>query len=154
MELRNSMHKEKHTHTTTAPKPDDAMDVDAMRERKDPEPMNNEQKEWLGKRLCCRWGSRPCFRNRGGRRLIYYPCLFATLWDFVVPVVFWRSAPLSRSVRVLAAPKAKAPTVNPSGKAELRQLLEFYERFKTQGSASTSVHIEEVEKEEDFVQQL
>jgi hypothetical protein len=59
MELRNSMHKEKHTTTTTAPKPDDAMDVDAMRERKDPEPMNNKQKEWLGKRLCFRCGKHP-----------------------------------------------------------------------------------------------
>jgi hypothetical protein len=154
MELRNSMHKEKHTTMNTAPKPDNAMDVDAMRERKDPEPMNNEQKEWLGKQLCFRCGKHPYRAGQQCRLPKYNGYYGIPKRSKKARVVDEPMATPVPEAGPATPPTTKAPTVNPTGKAELHQLLEFFKSFKAQGGAITLAHIEELEREEDFVQQL
>jgi hypothetical protein len=131
MELRNSMHKEKHTTTNTTPKPDNTMDVDAMRERKDPEPMNNEQKEWLGKQLCFRCGKHPYRAGQQCRLPKYSGYYKIPKRSKKARVVDEPTAIPVPEAGLATPPTAKAPTVNPSGKADVTALGKACAKKKT-----------------------
>jgi hypothetical protein len=151
MELRESSHKSRAT-TTTATKPDDAMDVDALRETKKPEPMNNEQKEWLDQRKCFRCGKHDYKAGQRCRNPKYKGYYIIPKRETARTVEEGSSTPTPAPATSIAVPVASPPTVTSAGKAELRTFLEFFEAYKSNGGTNPSAHIEAVE--EDFMPSL